>query len=106
LPISLERAESYAPVVDKPLFSAESVTSNRIYLWSKRLGAALLVAMAIVAAGNAQQPSAAEKGKVDVVRGHNLLSCWPIDSGRIEPKSEINIMVRKSASDFPAGRWF
>jgi hypothetical protein len=44
----------------------ESVTSNRIYLWSKILGAALLIAMAIVAAGNAQQFSAREKGKVNV----------------------------------------
>ena len=70
--------------MDKPLVSAESVTSNRIYLWSKRLGAALLVAMAIVAAGNAQQPSAAEKGKVDVV---------PVDSGRIEPKSANQTVV-------------
>ena len=42
----------------------ESVTSNRIYLWSKRFGAILLIAMAIVAAGNAQQFSAGKKGKV------------------------------------------
>jgi flagellin-like protein len=42
----------------------ESASSNRIYLWSKRFGAILLIAMAIVAAGNAQQLSAAEKGKV------------------------------------------
>jgi outer membrane protein OmpA-like peptidoglycan-associated protein len=42
----------------------KSVTSDRIYLWSKRFGAVLLIAMAIVAAGNAQQFSAGEKGKV------------------------------------------
>jgi hypothetical protein len=42
----------------------KSVTSDRIYLWSKRFGAALLIVMAIVAAGNAQQFSAGEKGKV------------------------------------------
>jgi flagellin-like protein len=39
----------------------ESVMSNRIYLWSKRFGAILLIAMAIVAAGNAQQSSTNEK---------------------------------------------
>jgi hypothetical protein len=42
----------------------ESTTSNRIYLWSKRFGAILLIAMAIMAVGNAQQFSAGEKGKV------------------------------------------
>jgi hypothetical protein len=36
----------------------KSVSSDRIYLWSKRLAAALLLALAIVAAGNAQQFSA------------------------------------------------
>ncbi len=36
----------------------KSVTSDRIYLWSKRLGLILLLAMAIVAVGNAQQSSA------------------------------------------------
>jgi hypothetical protein len=44
----------------------ESATSSRIYLWSKILGAALLIALAIVAAGNAQQFSAGEKGKANV----------------------------------------
>jgi len=39
-------------------------SSNQVYLWSKRFGAILLIAMAIVAAGNAQQFSASEKGKV------------------------------------------
>jgi len=42
----------------------KSVSSNRIYLWSKGLGAFLLIAMAIVSAGNAQQFSAGDKGKV------------------------------------------
>jgi hypothetical protein len=42
----------------------KSASSNRIYLWSKRFGAVLLIAMAIVAAGNAQQCSAGEKGRV------------------------------------------
>jgi hypothetical protein len=41
----------------------KSVTSDRIYLWSKRIGAILLIAMAIVAAGNAQRFSAGEDGK-------------------------------------------
>jgi hypothetical protein len=36
----------------------KSVSSDLIYLWSKRLGAILLLAMAIVAVGNAQQSSA------------------------------------------------
>jgi hypothetical protein len=42
----------------------KSPSSNRIYLWSIRLGAILLIAMAIVAAWNAQQSSAGEKGWV------------------------------------------
>jgi hypothetical protein len=42
----------------------KSTTSDRIYLWSKRFGAILLIAMAIVAAGNAQQFSAGKKAKV------------------------------------------
>jgi flagellin-like protein len=42
----------------------ESATSDRIYLWSIRFGAILLIAMAIVAAGNAQRFSAGENGKV------------------------------------------
>lgn len=42
----------------------KSISSDRINRWSKRLGAVLLIAMAIVAAGNAQQFSAGEKGKV------------------------------------------
>ena len=45
----------------------KSVSSDRIYLWSKRLGAILLLAMAIVAVGNAQQSSAGKKGKLNVV---------------------------------------
>ncbi len=42
----------------------KSPSSNQVYLWSKRFGAILLIAMAIVAAGNAQQFSASGKGKV------------------------------------------
>ncbi len=42
----------------------KSASSNRIYLWSKRFGAILLIAMAVVAVGNAQQFSAGEKGKI------------------------------------------
>lgn len=42
----------------------KSVSSNRIYLWSKRFGVILLIAMAIVAVGNAQQFSGGEKGKI------------------------------------------
>jgi hypothetical protein len=41
----------------------KSVSMDRIYLWSKRLGVILLLAMAIVAVGNAQQSSAGEKGR-------------------------------------------
>jgi hypothetical protein len=48
----------------------KSVSSDQIYLWSKRLGLILLLAMAIVAVGNAQQPSAREKGKLNVVGDH------------------------------------
>jgi hypothetical protein len=63
----------------------KSVTSKRIYLWSKILGAALLIAMAIVAAGNAQQFSAGEKGKL------NLAGATIYPAGRrlrtIPPKS-------------------
>jgi hypothetical protein len=40
----------------------ESATSDRIYLWSIRFGAVLLIAMAIVAVGNAQRSSAGQKG--------------------------------------------
>lgn len=47
----------------------ESARSNRIYLWSKILGAILLLAMAIVAAGNAKQLSAGEKPEVNVAAG-------------------------------------
>jgi hypothetical protein len=104
--------------VDKPLFAAdstrsiangqletgkgrggipmESVKSNRIYLWSKRLGAVLLIAMAIVAAGNAQQFSAGEKGKVNVAGATIYYS-----AGR-----PILDDPAKVGEDFPAGRWF
>jgi hypothetical protein len=44
----------------------KSVSSDQIYLWSKRLGLILLLAMAIVAVGNAQQSSGGEKGKLNV----------------------------------------
>jgi hypothetical protein len=47
----------------------KSASSDRIYLWSKRLGAILLLAMAIVAVGNAQQSSAGKKGKLNVAEG-------------------------------------
>jgi flagellin-like protein len=74
----------------------ESVTSNRIYLWSKILGAALLIAMAIVAAGNAQQFSARKKGKVNVV---GATIHYP--AGRPIPDDPAKV-----GEDFPAGRWF
>jgi hypothetical protein len=75
LPLSLALSGHYAPTVGQSFVSPqtsatgkgrggiplESVTSNRIYLWSKRFGAILLIAMAIVAAGNAQQSSTNEK---------------------------------------------
>jgi hypothetical protein len=48
----------------------ESATSNWIYLWSKGFGAILLIAMAIVAVGNAQQFSAGKKGKVKGQAGY------------------------------------
>ncbi len=46
----------------------KSARSDRIYLWSKRLGAVLLIAMAIVAAGNAQQFSAGETARGNVAK--------------------------------------
>jgi hypothetical protein len=49
----------------------ESASSNRIYLWSKILGAILLLALAIVAAGNAQQLSAGKKAEVNAAGGSN-----------------------------------
>lgn len=51
----------------------KSVSSDRIYLWSKRLGAMLLLAMAIVAVGNAQQSSAGKKGKLNVAEPFDFL---------------------------------
>jgi hypothetical protein len=47
----------------------KSVSSDRIYLWSKRLGVVLLLAMAIVAAGNAKRLSAGKKPQVNAAGG-------------------------------------
>jgi hypothetical protein len=79
----------------------ESATSNRIYLWSKRLGAALLIAMAIVAAGNAQQFSAGEKGKVNVV-GAKIYSAGrstpddPAKARELNRRVEVKLMGQEN----------
>ena len=64
------RSVRMAPDTGPGVTPMKSVSSDQIYLWSKRLGFILLLAMAIVAVGNAQQPSAREKGKLNVVGDH------------------------------------
>lgn len=54
----------------------KSVSSDRIYVWSKRLGVVLLLAMAIVAVGNAKKLSAGKK------TGVNVAGLQAVDSGR------------------------
>jgi hypothetical protein len=65
----------------------KSLNSDRIYLWSKRLGVVLLLAMAIVAIGNAQQFSADEKAGGEKLMGLQATilpasRLWTISPGR------------------------
>ena len=59
----------WAPDTGPGVTPMKSVSSDQIYLWSKRLGFILLLAMAIVAVGNAQRSSGGEKGKANVAEG-------------------------------------
>jgi hypothetical protein len=63
IPRAVSRTVSSATDKERGGIPMRSITSDRIYLWSKRFGAGLLIAMAIVAAGNAQQFSGGGKGK-------------------------------------------
>jgi hypothetical protein len=88
--LQIPRAVSFSKDKGRKGTPMKSVSSDRIYLWSKRLGAVLLIAMAIVAAGNAQRFSAGEKGKV---------------KRQVVPRTGDRVKVQDSkTSDFLAGR--
>jgi hypothetical protein len=71
IPRAVSRTVSSAIDEGRGGIPMKSVSSDRIYLWSKRLGVVLLLAMAIVAAGNAKRLSAGKKPEVNAAGGSN-----------------------------------